>query len=184
MASWVTLSGQPFEAPAGQALLAGEVTPHFSDRAELCCIDFTNFFVFVHKRYRGGQGVPAVQRSETPAPGAELEPRLSQGRVLPFSERQVTYTAITETGATRSQDQRSTTQTKRGEQYAGATGARCIDRMAPGQIINDLGRKPYHVRHKVHEQRVKIEDGRISRRISLRFDIRAQLPRRYRTGFF
>jgi hypothetical protein len=74
-----------------QALLIVEVQPHFSDCAELCCIDFTNFFVFVHKRYRGRQGVAGRPEIRSAGPRArKLEPWLSQGRVLPFSERQVT----------------------------------------------------------------------------------------------
>jgi hypothetical protein len=54
--------------------------------------------------------------------------------------------------------------------------------MPPVQDISDLGRNPNHVRQQAHEQRQKIEEARISRRFSLRFDIRAHLPRCYRAG--
>jgi hypothetical protein len=69
MASCVTRRGPLFEVHDGHALLIDEVPSHFSDRAELCCIDFTNFFVFVHKRYRGGQGDTGRPEIRSAGPG-------------------------------------------------------------------------------------------------------------------
>jgi hypothetical protein len=54
--------------------------------------------------------------------------------------------------------------------------------VAPVQVVYDLGRNSDHVRQQAHEQRQKIKEARVSRRISLRFDIRAHLPRCYRAG--
>jgi hypothetical protein len=73
MASCVTRRGPLFEVHDWQALLIVEVPSHFSDRAELCCIDFTNVFVFVHKRYRGGQGVAGRPEIRNAGPGRRTE---------------------------------------------------------------------------------------------------------------